>query len=409
MTYDIDQHFAIFDHFLETHPHYKPEALRRDITHYFLPFTQKLIDAKERQGGTDALIVGISAIQGAGKTTQGEIFEILLQHFQYPSCSLSIDDHYVTHEDLVGLRNEDPRFVRRGVTHDISLAIEDLTRMKTMEDGQPILVAGYDKGAHRGDGDRFRWVTPVAGIKLEANVVEQQAIINQQPQKVKALRLASAAYNGRGLTLPDNMGADLPLLEGFLPAKLCAFLAAKQKVAIYPVQDAVVFEAADAKETVSKNELPKGWRLVNKKPAFIFYDGWMLGAFPVTDESIFDGDLPGLETEEARQWAKFINLRLALYGPLWNIIDFLSILYVPNYHMSLLWREQAEEALRAKGRGMNSQEIKEFVHYFWRSVHPAIHIKSLAHHPGTHQVVIIDDDRSIKEVLTPEAAKVKYA
>jgi pantothenate kinase-related protein Tda10 len=412
MIFDVDQDFPIFDNFLKHHTHYKPEVLKRDIRNYFLPFIDKLIALKAQRNSKNGIIVGISAIQGAGKTTQGEILEVLLQQLRFPSCSLSIDDHYVTHEDLVALRKEDSRFIRRGVTHDISLAIEDLTRLKTMIEGKPVLISGYDKGAHHGDGDRFRWIKPSEGITVNAQVTQKTAMVNKRAQKVTALHLTSAAYRGEKLEMPENMGADLPVLKSFLPAKLCDFLALQKEVKIYMSDNEdVVFEGANKNSVaVPKDDLPKGWRLITEKPAFIFYDGWMLGAFPVTDESVFDNDLPGLESEEAKQWAKFINIRLALYKPLWDMIDFLTILYVPNYHMSLMWREQAEQVLRANGRGMTSQGIQDFVHYFWRSVHPAIHIKNLAHNAaGTHQVVIIGDDRTVKEVLTPDKAKAKYS
>lgn len=412
MSLDTDLDFSIFDDFLKRRPHYKTEALKRDVKGYFLPFARKLIALKHQKGGDDGLVVGISAIQGAGKTTQGEILEILLHHLGYSSCSLSIDDHYVTHEDLVALRQADERFIRRGVTHDISLAIEDLSRLKTMKTGEPIVVAGYDKGSHHGDGDRFRWVSPVAGLTLHARIVQKTAVVDKHPQEVKVVHLTTAEYRGKVVNLPENMGVDLPVHEGVLPANLCRFLGVQSTVKVHlSEQGEVAFDGDEGKSVqVKVTELPKGWRLVTEKPAFIFYDGWMLGAFPVTDESVFDDGLPGLESEEAKQLAKDINVRLGLYEPLWKMIDFLTILYVPNYHMSLMWRDQAEQVLRANGRGMNSQEIQEFVHYFWRSVHPAVHIKNLAHDANrTHQVVIIDDDRSIKEVLTPDAAKAKYA
>lgn len=57
---------------------------------------------------------------------------------------------------------------------------------------------------------------------------------------------------------------------------------------------------------------------------------------------------------------------------------------------------------------MNQDQIREFVYYFWRSVHPAIQIKNLAQDPKTNQVVIINDDHTIKEVLKPEQVKAKY-
>ncbi len=153
----------------------------------------------------------------------------------------------------------------------------------------------------------------------------------------------------------------------------------------------------------------RGWKTVTKKPDFIFYDGWMVGAKRVEDESIFESGLPALDTPEHIQFAKDINKKLEEYLPLWELFDFLNVLYVPNYEMSLKWRDQAEEKLRAEGKGMTSDQIREFVYYFWRSVHPGIQIKNLSYDEvDTDQVVIINDDHTIKEILSPKEVKIRY-
>lgn len=302
----MDFDLKIFDSLLKKRPEIYKENLKKDLENYYLPFAKKLINSKKDRsfglrpqddGGEKGIIVGVSAIQGAGKTTQGEIMEILLKYLGFSSVSLSIDDHYITHEQLKELRQFDPRYIRRGVTHDISLAIKNLKDLKKMKDGEEIRIPVYDKGAFDGDGERI------------------------------------------------------------------------------------------------------GWKTITKKPDFIFYDGWMLGARKVEDESIFESGLPALDTPEHIQFAKDINKKLDEYLPLWDLIDFMNVLYVQNYQISLQWRNQAEEVLRAQGKGMSKEEIKEFVYYFWRSVHPAIQIRNLAYDSvHTQQVVIINDDHSIQQV-----------
>lgn len=295
----MDFSLKIFDEILKKRPEISKENLKKDLENYYFPYAQKLINLKKDKGSDKGIIVGVSAIQGAGKTTQGEIMEVLLKHLGFSSISLSIDDHYITHEQLEELRQFDPRYIRRGVTHDIYLAIQGLTQLKKMKDGEEVKIPVYDKGANNGDGD---WV---------------------------------------------------------------------------------------------------GWKTVNKKPDFIFYDGWMLGVRRIKDESVFESGLPALDTPEAILFAKDINKKLDEYLSLWELIDFMNVLYVPNYQISLEWRDQAEEILRAKGQGMSKDEIKEFVYYFWRSVHPAIQIKALAFDKiHTQQVVIINDDHSIQEVVS---------
>lgn len=307
MGFDLDKDLEIFEPLFDKRPEISKGALKQDLVRYYLPYIQKLFDIKQKQNELSGLIVGISAIQGAGKTTQGEVLEILLRHLGYSSISLSIDDHYQTHAQLNELRKKDPRFIRRGVTHDIPLAVQNLKDLQTMKKGTEVKIPVYDKGAKGGDGDRV------------------------------------------------------------------------------------------------------GWKSINEKPDFIFYDGWMLGVRRAEDESVFESRLPALDMPEHIRFAKDINKKLDDYLPLWDLIDFMNVLYVPNYQISLKWRDQAEEALRAKGRGMSQEEIQEFVYYFWRSVHPSIQIKNLARDPiHTQQVTIINDDHSIKEVLTPQEVAVKY-
>lgn len=307
MNLDIEKDIAIFDPVFVKRPEIPKENFKKDLKNYYLPYLQKLIEKKKQKNNSDGLIVGISAIQGAGKTTQAEIIDILLKFLGYKSVSLSIDDHYITHEQLDELRKADPRFIRRGVTHDISLATKNLTDLRMMKNGDEVKLPIYDKGAQNGDGDRV------------------------------------------------------------------------------------------------------GWKVVTQKPDFIFYDGWMLGARRVENELIFEADLPALDTLEHIQFAKDVNKKLDEYLPLWDLIEFMNVLFVFHYEISLKWRDQAEEALRAQGKGMSKEEIREFVYYFWRSVHPAIQIKNLAH-DGVHtqQVTVINDDHSIKNILTPAEAKFTY-
>ncbi len=408
MNFDPEKDFSIFDELLKKRPEISPDSLKEDLKNDYLPYIEKLLKLKENSYKDKGLVVGVSAIQGAGKTTQGEILEVLLKHFNKSSVSLSIDDHYLTHKELCQLREQDPRFIRRGVTHDISLAIKNIEDLVNFSD-QPVLVASYDKGAQKGDGDRFAFINLLPNLALKAKVFETELVIEKTTQKVKALKIISAIFANRDVPLPENMGTDIPITSDFLPEELCRFLMQvdNQVVTITKPGDSVFFSGGTDIQ-VDPKKLPKGWRLVSEKPDFIFYDGWMIGAKKVEDESIFSSGLPALETPEAQEYAKFINNKLTEYDPLWELINFMSVLYVPNYEMSLKWRDQAEEVLRAKGSGMTHDQIIEFVHYFWRSVHPAIQIKNLAQDPKTDQVVIINDDHSIKEIISPEEVKTKY-
>lgn len=410
MDFNWEKDSAIFDEFLAKRPEVNQGQLKQNLEHYYLPYIAKLIDLKKKKSSTDGIIVGVSAIQGAGKTTQGEILEILLKHLGFTSVSRSIDDHYVTHQKLCEIRQQDPRFIRRGVTHDIPLAILDLRDLQQMGES-PIIVSGYDKGAHQGDGDRFRWVNIVQGAELKAAVVTETMTVNKQIQEVLALRLTELTFDGKEILLSENMGSLVPIVEKLLPEELITFLNTQKGQTVTVTekdQDNVLFSGT-GEVIIPKKSLPTAWRLVTKKPDFIFYDGWMLGARQVTDESVFSSGLPALEKESDQEFAKMVNKKLESYAHLWMMFEFLNVLYVANYQMSLKWRDQAEETLRAKGEGMTHDQITEFVHYFWRSVHPGIHIKNLVHDTEhTNQVVIINDDHSVGEMLTPEEAIQRY-
>jgi pantothenate kinase-related protein Tda10 len=413
MKFDFAQDSHIFDDLIENRPELSEENLKRDLDLYYLPYVEKLEEIKKNKDTLDGVIVGVSAIQGTGKTTQGEILEILLKHIGYSSVSRSIDDHYITHKELCELRERDPRFIRRGVTHDVALAIINLRDLQQMRD-DPIIISGYDKGVHSGDGDRLRWVN-VEGpdVCLKFRISEQELRINKEVQKSLATDIQELWIDGYEIKVPERMGSNIPLHEHFFPKELIDYLT-EHKDQLFELleknEDNLYLKGNNIPEFVlPKKSLPNGWRLIRQKPDFIFYDGWMLGAREVEDTSVFDSGLPALETEEAKDFAKMVNKKLDNYIMLWAMIEFMNVLYVPNYDMSVKWRDQAEEHLREKGEGMTHDQITEFVHYFWRSVHPAIHIKNLAHNEfHAQQVVIINDDHTVKEVLLPEEVKEKY-
>ncbi len=392
----------IFDPLIKKRPEFTSENLKKDLESYYLPYIERLLEVKEKKNSDEGVIVGVSAIQGAGKTTQGEVLEILLKHLGYSSVSLSIDDHYITHKELCELRQRDPRFIRRGVTHDIPLAIRDLSTLQKMGE-IPVIISGYDKGANHGDGERFAWIKPSQGLSIKYQVLWENLFVDKTEQKILALKLLQAQVDNDEIELP-RMGSDLPILENLLPLELVEFLKGQEGQLITVSLDGeenIKFEGA-SEISISKKELPNGWKVVSKKPDFIFYDGWMLGVQPAQDHE-FDMDLPALEKAEDKEFARIINRKLENYNYLWQMLEFLNVLYVPDYNISIKWRDQAEEVLRAKGEGMTHDEIVEFVHYFWRSVHPAIHIRNLARDTAhTDMVTVISEDHSISEVLTPD-------
>lgn len=134
----------------------------------------------------------------------------------------------------------------------------------------------------------------------------------------------------------------------------------------------------------------------------LLFEGWFVGARPI-DAAAFDTAPPPICTEGDRQFARDTNIRLMEYLPLWNELDRLMVLYPTDYRLSQQWRQQAEEKMKARGKsGMSEDEIRDFVEYFWRSLHPDLFITPLLHQPDRVDIVVtITPDRSIQSIYTP--------
>ncbi len=112
----------------------------------------------ERRTQDKALVIGVSAPQGAGKTTLTDALVESLENDGLSAISVSIDDFYLTHDEQVLLASKnpkDPTLQQRGYpgTHDLKLGIETIEQLVLLGDDE-ILIPRYDKSAHQGAGDR---------------------------------------------------------------------------------------------------------------------------------------------------------------------------------------------------------------------------------------------------------------
>jgi len=104
----------------------------------------------------------------------------------------------------------------------------------------------------------------------------------------------------------------------------------------------------------------------------ILFEGWFVGVQPI-DPAAFDQAPPPILTEADRAFARDMNAGLHDYLPLWQRLDSLWVLYLPDYRLSKQWRKQAEQQMRTASKsGMSDAEIDAFVDYFWRSLHPTL-------------------------------------
>ncbi|WP_373479071.1 glycerate kinase [Geminocystis sp.] len=134
----------------------------------------------------------------------------------------------------------------------------------------------------------------------------------------------------------------------------------------------------------------------------IIFEGWFVGVKPVTEKAFIKPPYP-IVTKEDKQFALDCNERLKEYIPLWEKLDYLIILNPEDYKYSLQWRKKAEHKMIKGGKtGMNDKEIEQFVHYFWKALHPDIYIKPLTKNPEITDLVInINYDHCISKIYRP--------
>lgn len=138
------------------------------------------------------------------------------------------------------------------------------------------------------------------------------------------------------------------------------------------------------------------------KADIVLFEGWFVGVKPIDPRRFSDAPYP-IITERDRQFALDMNEKLREYLPLWQRLDQLIILEPVDYQLSKIWRQQAEQEMRAKGKsGMTDAEINQFVEYFWKALHPELFIKPLIEKGENVNLVIeINADHSLGKIYEP--------
>ncbi|NEO51018.1 MAG: glycerate kinase [Moorea sp. SIO4A3] len=135
----------------------------------------------------------------------------------------------------------------------------------------------------------------------------------------------------------------------------------------------------------------------------VLFEGWFVGVRPIEPE-VFDGSLPEpIQTLEDREFARDMNQQLRLYVPLWERLDRLMVLYPTDYRLSQQWRLQAEKQMIAQGKsGMGDRQIRDFVNYFWKALHPELFITPLTRSPNLVDLVVeINYDHTPGVIYSP--------
>ncbi|MGI0492341.1 glycerate kinase [Alkalinema pantanalense CENA528] len=135
----------------------------------------------------------------------------------------------------------------------------------------------------------------------------------------------------------------------------------------------------------------------------VLFEGWFVGCRPVAPFMFATAPEP-IVTEADRQFARDMNMNLYAYQPLWDLLDRLIVLQVPDYRLSLQWRCEAEHRMIAEGKaGMSDVEIADFVNYFWQALHPELFIQPLLEEPQwVDRVIEIQPNHLPKRMYCPQ-------
>ncbi|USP76820.1 uncharacterized protein yc1106_04094 [Curvularia clavata] len=132
----------------------------RQTLDLLLPHIQK----RHKESPDNPIILGITGLQGSGKSTWAStLVRLLTQEHDLYSITVSLDDFYKTHTELQARRDKDPEnklYRTRGQpgTHDEHLAEEFFRKLREApaepKDQQQLRIPSFDKSRFNGSGDR---------------------------------------------------------------------------------------------------------------------------------------------------------------------------------------------------------------------------------------------------------------
>ncbi|XP_024545180.1 D-glycerate 3-kinase, chloroplastic [Selaginella moellendorffii] len=143
------------------------ESEKARVYHYYLPVYMWCKRELERHRGRfndgdkpiPALVIGISAPQGCGKTTLVDALEYMFNYSGRTAASVSIDDFYLTAADQQTLAKENQgnlllELRGNAGSHDLDLGTQTIKSLQNLAEGEVASVPHYDKSAYNGRGDR---------------------------------------------------------------------------------------------------------------------------------------------------------------------------------------------------------------------------------------------------------------
>lgn len=134
---------------------------------------------QQHENSSKSIILGISGVQGSGKSTwASKLVEILTSQHNLHTITISLDDLYKTHDELIAQRDKDPAnklYRTRGQpgTHEEQLAAQFFKDLSNYHGDGYLRIPSFDKSQYNGEGDRAPESTwPVITTKPDVVVFE---------------------------------------------------------------------------------------------------------------------------------------------------------------------------------------------------------------------------------------------
>jgi len=123
----------------------------------------------------------------------------------------------------------------------------------------------------------------------------------------------------------------------------------------------------------SKDErsLKKKWQKIKKQPQIIIFEGWCVGAMPQKKKYLKKSiNILEKKYDSNLIWRSKVNYELKNeYRKIFNKINKLIFLKVPNFECVYKWRLLQEKKLQLKSKGkkiMSSTQVRKFIMYYER-------------------------------------------
>jgi D-glycerate 3-kinase len=116
---------------------------------------------QRRKKSSEPIILGITGLQGSGKSTwASKIVELLSSEYDLHTIAISLDDLYKKHDELIAQRDKNPEnklYRTRGQpgTHDEQLAGKFFEELRQYRGQGKLKIPSFDKSRFNGKGDRL--------------------------------------------------------------------------------------------------------------------------------------------------------------------------------------------------------------------------------------------------------------